>query len=76
MNTSLTSGLSTNLWDVILTYSQDLYTNPLKFLTLIIDIGLVVLLFTKLFKIVKDSRAGQLLRGILLIIVAMALSCN
>lgn len=74
MNTSLTSGLSTNLWDVILAYSQDLYTNPLKFLTLIIDIGLVVLLFTKLFKIVKDSRAGQLLRGILLIIVAMALS--
>lgn len=74
MSTNLVNGLSTNLWDVIVAYSQDLYTNPLKFLTLIIDIGLVVLLFTKLFKIVKDSRAGQLLRGILLIIVAMALS--
>ena len=74
MTANFVNGISNNLGNIILNYAQDLYTNPLKLLTLIIDIGLVVLLFTKLYKIVKDSRAGQLLRGIVLIIVAMALS--
>jgi len=43
-------------------------------IVLIIDIGIVIFLFTKLFKIAKDSRAWQLLRGIGLIIILMALS--
>lgn len=51
-----------------------MYTNPLKLVILIIDIVIVVLLFTKLFKIVKDSRAWQLLKGIGLVVIAMALS--
>lgn len=41
---------------------------------MIIDIGIVIFLFTKLFKIARDSRAWQLLRGIGLIIILMALS--
>ncbi|MCI9365429.1 MAG: TIGR00159 family protein [Clostridia bacterium] len=51
-----------------------MYTNPLKLVILVIDIVIVVLLFTKLFKIVKDSRAWQLLKGIGLVVIAMALS--
>ncbi len=74
MSNSLVNGISNNLGNIIVAYAQELYTNPLKLVTLIIDITIVILLFTKLSKIVKDSRAGQLLRGILLIIVAMALS--
>lgn len=71
---NLVNGMSTNLGEIILGYTQQLYTNPLKLVTLIIDLGIVILLIVKLFNIVKDSRAGQLLRGIALIIVAMALS--
>ena len=51
-----------------------MYTNPLKLVILIIDIVIVVLLFTKLFKIVKDSRAWQLLKGICFLIIAMGIS--
>lgn len=74
MSSNFINGISTNFIDVILDYAQQLYTNPFKFITLIIDLAIVVLLLIKLFKIVKDSRAGQLLRGIAIIIVAMALS--
>ena len=59
---------------IITSYIQELYTNPLKVLVFLIDIGLVLFLFAKLFKIVKDSRAWQLLKGIALIIAIMALS--
>lgn len=71
---NLINGMSTNLSDIISAYIQQLYTNPFKLVTLIIDLGIVILLIVKLFNIVKNSRAGQLLRGIALIIVAMALS--
>lgn len=74
MNSNVINGISTNLADIIIKYTQELYTNPFKFITLIVDIIIVILLFVKLFKIVKNSRASQLLRGIALIIVAMAVS--
>ena len=74
MNSNVINGISTNLADIIIKYTQELYTNPFKFVTLIVDIVIVILLFVKLFKIVKNSRASQLLRGIALIIVAMAVS--
>ncbi len=74
MISNFINGIPTNFGNVILNYTQQLYDNPFKFITLIVDIVIVVLLFIKLFKIVKDSRAAQLLRGIAIIIVAMALS--
>lgn len=74
MISNFINGIPTNFGNVILNYTQQLYDNPFKLITLIVDIVIVVLLFIKLFKIVKDSRAAQLLRGIAIIIVAMALS--
>lgn len=74
MGSNFINGIPKNFGNVILNYTQQLYANPFKFITLILDIVIVVLLFIKLFKIVKDSRAAQLLRGIAIIIVAMALS--
>lgn len=74
MGSNFINGISTNFSHVIADYAQELYTNPFKFITLIVDIIIVVLLFVKLFKIVKDSRAAQLLRGIAIVIVVMALS--
>lgn len=74
MGSNFINGISTNFTNVITWYAQQVYTNPFKFITLVVDITIVVLLFVKLFKIVKDSRAAQLLRGIAIVIIAMALS--
>ena len=47
---------------------------PIKLVTLIIDIAIVVFIGYQLIKIVKDSRAWQLAKGILLLVIANALS--
>ena len=74
MNDSIIMAGSSNFMNVITTYAQELNANPLRSVVLVIDITIVILLFTKLFKIVKDSRAWQLLKGICLLIIAMAIS--
>ena len=58
----------------ILIYEQ----NSFKLITLIIDIALVLFLGYQMLKIVKDSRAWQLVKGISLLIAATWLSsiCN
>ncbi len=57
-----------------LEYLQSLHQNPIKLITLIIDITIVIFLLVKFIKIVKDSRAWQLLKGIALLIIVTALS--
>ena len=47
---------------------------PIKLITLIIDILIVVFLAYQLIKIVRDSRAWQLAKGILFLIIANGLS--
>ena len=74
MGGNIITAVPNSLMNVMTSYAQDLYDNPLKFIILIIDITIVILLFTKLFKIVKDSRAWQLLKGIFFLIVAMGIS--
>ena len=54
----------------ILGYINSLKTNPFELITLIIDIALVVFLLYGFFRIVKGSRAWQLIKGIALIFVA------
>ena len=66
--------LSNNFGLYMETYLQTLQSNPLNLITFILDIVIVTLVLVKVFKIVKDSRAWQLLKGILLLIVIMALS--
>lgn len=51
-------------------YIKSLQTNPFELVTLIIDIAIVVFLVYCFFKIVKGSRAWQLIKGIALLIVA------
>lgn len=58
----------------IIGYLEMLYQYPIKLLLLIIDVSLVVFLVFKFFKIVKDTRAWQLLKGIALLIIVTALS--
>ena len=54
----------------ILNYLEILYKNPYKLVMLIIDIAIVVFLTVKVIKILKDTRAWQLMKGIVLLIVA------
>ena len=58
----------------ILAYIQSLQEYPIKLVSLILDVGLVLFLGYELLKIVKDSRAWQLMKGIAFLIVATALS--
>ena len=74
MNDSIVMSCYNNFMKVITTYAEQLNANPLRSVVLIIDIIIVILLFTKLFKIVKDSRAWHLLKGICLLIISMAIS--
>ena len=58
----------------ILAYIQVYKQNPFKLVTLIIDLVLVLFLAYNLLKIVKDSRAWQLVKGIALLVIATWLS--
>lgn len=54
----------------ILTYIQQYQQYPIKIVTLIIDILIVIFLAYHLLKIAKDSRAWQLVKGIAFLIIA------
>ena len=58
----------------ILSYIRLWQQYPIKLVTLIIDIVIVVFLVYGLLKIVKNSRAWQLVKGIALLIMATAVS--
>lgn len=58
----------------ILAYINSVYQNPFHFVMAILDIAIVIFLGFKLLKIVKDSRAWQLLKGIAFLIIATGIS--
>lgn len=55
--------------DNILSYIKSLQENPFELVTLILDIAIVIFLIYCFFKVVKGSRAWQLIKGIALLIV-------
>ena len=58
----------------ILTYINELQQYPIKLIALILDISIVAFLAYQFFRIVKDSRAWQLIKGIILLVIANAVS--
>ena len=64
--------------DNIITYIKSLQENPFELITLIVDLAIVIFLLYCFFKVVKGSRAWQLIKGIVLLIVATWISglCN
>ena len=60
--------------DKILAYIQIYQQSPFKLITLLIDLAIVLFLAYNLLKIVKDSRAWQLVKGIAFLIIATWLS--
>ena len=58
----------------ILSYIRLWQQYPIKLVVLILDISIVIFLAYQLLRIVKDSRAWQLVKGIAFLIIATALS--
>ena len=58
----------------ILNYLKDLYLYPIKLITLIIDIAIVCFLAYKAFQMLKNTRAWQLLKGIIFLVLVTVLS--
>lgn len=56
--------------DNILSYIRSLQENPFELVTLILDLAIVIFLVYCFFKVVRGSREGQLIKGILLLVVA------
>ena len=58
----------------ILNYIEVFKQHPIKLVSVILDLAIVIFLFYSLIKITKNSRGWQLLRGIALLIVTQWLS--
>ncbi len=60
--------------DNIVSYVKSLQQNPFELITLIVDLTIVIFLVYCFFKVVRGSRAWQLIKGIVLLIIATAVS--
>ncbi len=60
--------------NVIVSYIEELCNAPILLIMSLLDIVIVVFLFYKLFQILKGTRAWQLTKGIMFLILAMFLS--
>ena len=64
-----------DFWQMnIVTYFNELMQNPIRIISLILDLAIVIFLAYKLLKLVKNSRVWQLIKGIILLIVVTVLS--
>ena len=62
------------IWKAFTSYTTELSQNPFRVLTLILDLVIVGYLIYKFVLYAKKSRAWQLLKGIALILIVVALS--
>ena len=60
--------------NVMLGYIEEFCRNPLLLVMSVLDVVIVIFLFYKLFQMLKGTRAWQLLKGILLLILATFVS--
>ncbi|MEE0865993.1 MAG: diadenylate cyclase CdaA [Clostridia bacterium] len=60
--------------DNIVEYIKSLQSNPFELVTLIIDLAIVMFLLYSFFRIVRGSRAWQLIKGIAFVVVATWIS--
>lgn len=64
-----------DFWQInIINYIQNLSQNPLRIISLILDLTIVIFLIYKLLKTTKNSRVWQLIKGIALLIILTAVS--
>lgn len=58
----------------VIQYLTNLQSSPIRIILLIIDISIVIYLAYKILQVVKNTRAWQLLKGIVFLIIATILS--
>ena len=58
----------------IVSYINELQQNPIRVLSLIIDLAIVIFLIYKFIKYTKNTRVWQLIKGITFLIIITALS--
>ena len=64
-----------NFWEVnIMQYFSELQGNPIRLITFVIDLAIVIFLIYKIIKITKKSRVWQLIKGIALLILLTLVS--
>ena len=64
-----------NFWEInVVGYIQNLQSNPLHLISLIIDLTIVIFLMYKFIKMIKSSRVWQLVKGIALLILLTLVS--
>ena len=69
------SNIGTHIDMVALTnYIKSLPQNPIKIITLILDLAIVIFLIIKFVKLIKGTRVLQLLKGIILLIIVTIIS--
>lgn len=65
----------TKFWEInVVEYIQSLQANPLRLISLLIDITIVVFLIYKFIKMIKSSRVWQLVKGIALLVALTLVS--
>lgn len=74
MNNSFESAFS-EFWNLnLIAYFNELGQNPIRIISLLLDLAIVIFLIYKLIKVTKKSRAWQLVKGIALLIILSAVS--
>ena len=64
-----------DFWEInIVNYIQELNNNPLRIISLVLDISIVVYLIYKLVRVSKNSRVWQLIKGIAFLIIITVVS--
>lgn len=74
MTKNLTGSLQEIYNSLIGNYLGTLYNNPIKLITFILDLALVCFLMYKVIKVAKETRAWQLLKGIIFFTLLIVLS--
>ena len=73
MINNLILSLST-IWQHIIEYINELYEYPVKLISLVIDLVIVAYVLVYIFKLAKNTKVMQLIKGILIIMVITWLS--
>ena len=58
----------------VLGYLNELYMYPIKLISLVIDLAIVIFLIVMFIRSIRGSRVGQLIKGIVLFILMVAIS--
>ena len=63
-----------NFWQGVLKYISSLYESPIKLISVILDLIIVLFVIVKIFKFAKNSKFMQLVKGIIILLLTTWIS--